>query len=228
MNKVREEYRIVKTENEFLKEKNDTLFKLGKVALENTEKVPEVEVLADEDDSGLDVLINSVMENKSHRFVRGNPATYAEKTKAKEAPVPKPKAPQHSKPETSSTETRTETRSENKDVKEKINYCHFFSNFGYCKFERENNRKCKFSHTKAPTCAFDGRCNRKKCMFSHTKAQVPQTTNQGNPSITPQPFLGSGQQRTTSLQQQMNALMQQVQQMQQMQYQPMWENVRHW
>ena len=31
LNKVREEYRIAKAENEFLKEKNDTLCKLGKI-----------------------------------------------------------------------------------------------------------------------------------------------------------------------------------------------------
>ena len=34
INKVRDENRILKTENEFLKEKNDTLYKLGKIALE--------------------------------------------------------------------------------------------------------------------------------------------------------------------------------------------------
>ena len=38
LTKAREEYRIVKTENEFRKEKHDTLFKLGKIALKEKEK----------------------------------------------------------------------------------------------------------------------------------------------------------------------------------------------
>ena len=68
-----------------------------------------------------------------------------------------------------------------------IKYCHFYNN-GTCHFEEKYGRKCRFSHEKAPTCAFDGKCNRNKCMFSHEKRPMNSNTNnflgrkpQGNP-----------------------------------------------
>ena len=171
LNKVREEYRIIQTENEFLIEKNDTLFKLGKIALDKKETEPELEVFEDEDESGLDALVKSTLENNANRFVRRDPTSYAEKTKTKEAPKPAPQTskvrgtPNAAEATTNSTQAGDRTGS-------RINYCHFFSNYGTCQFEEKNNRKCKFSHLKAPVCEFDGRCNRKKCMFSHTKPNI--------------------------------------------------------
>ena len=224
LTKVREEYRIVKTENEFLKEKNDTLFKLGKIALKAKEKEPEVEALSDDDDSGLDALVKSTLENRSNSYVRDTPASYAEKTKPKEVPnKPQPRPA----PRVTGVESNVGSNGIDKGAG-RVNYCHFFSNLGYCKFEKENNRKCKFSHSKAPTCSFDGRCNRKKCMFTHTKTQFAQPQPNFESHT---PFLGVGgpfpPMNPAAFQFQMDQMMQQVRQMQQMQSQPRWENA-HW
>ena len=51
-------------------------------------------------------------------------------------------------------------------------YCHYWNNFGTCKFEEKNGRPCKFEHKKAPRCNFDGKCTRKSCMFSHQNQNI--------------------------------------------------------
>ena len=48
-----------------------------------------------------------------------------------------------------------------------ILYCHFWNNFGSCKYEEKNGSPCKFAQKQAPRCNFDGKCTRKACMFSH-------------------------------------------------------------
>ena len=77
------------------------------------------------------------------------------------------------------------------DRPQRIQYCHFFNNFGHCQFEEKTGRKCKFSHEKAPTCKFGTECNRKKCMYSHSQArknnaQYPQNFHLGSHEF---PFL---------------------------------------
>ena len=197
--KVREEYRIVKTQNEFLTEKNETLYKLGKIALENNKKQePEVEVLNDDDEDGIDTLVQSVVDNKKKGYKRTNPTSYAEKAGVNTTD-PKPTAderrPTNSEgrptnpeerqtnpegrqnnsgerqPSSNGRQPNSERRQPNIESREKISYCHYFSNFGKCSFEEQSGRKCKFSHTKAPVCKFDVNCDRRKCMFSHTRRQ---------------------------------------------------------
>ena len=70
--KVREDFRVVKTQNEFLLEKNETLFKLGRIAVEKDEKkkAPVIEVISDEDDDGLDILVKSALENQKKRIYK--------------------------------------------------------------------------------------------------------------------------------------------------------------
>ena len=59
-----------------------------------------------------------------------------------------------------------------REPKEKVQYCHFWNNYGSCNYEDKNGRPCKFAHTSAPKCYFDGECSRKRCMFSHQKQNV--------------------------------------------------------
>ena len=55
---TREQFKTVKAENVHLKERNDTLFKLGKLALNNTKVTqPVLEILDDEDEDGLTALV---------------------------------------------------------------------------------------------------------------------------------------------------------------------------
>ena len=62
-------------------------------------------------------------------------------------------------------------------MKEKTQFCHYFSDFGHCSYEEKTGKACRFSHVKAPVCKFDGKCTREKCMFSHTKKN---NSHQGN------------------------------------------------
>ena len=48
-------------------------------------------------------------------------------------------------------------------TKNKIQWCAFYNNTT-C-----TNGDCKFSHTDAPVCKYDGNCVRKLCMFQHHK-----------------------------------------------------------
>ena len=54
-----------------------------------------------------------------------------------------------------------------KSIEVNTQYCHYWNNYGKCQYEFKNNRPCKFSHSDAPRCKFDGQCNRKSCMFKH-------------------------------------------------------------
>ena len=65
LSEARDQFKVVKEENVYLKEKNDTLFKLGKMALDNVKsKEPILEIIEDEDEDGLEALVQSVVQNK--------------------------------------------------------------------------------------------------------------------------------------------------------------------
>ena len=60
-----------------------------------------------------------------------------------------------------------ETRDISRRKGQKMQYCHYWNNYGNCSFESRNGRPCKFEHKVAPRCNFDGNCDRKFCMFVH-------------------------------------------------------------
>ena len=121
---------MTKTENEFLREKNDTLFKLGRMALQK-KKEPELEIVKDNDEDGLDALVN----NQKTGFRRAGPATYAEKVNQD----PTKKA--NSEREKDNIAKLNTSPLENKATNGNAKYCHFFSNFGRCHFEEKAVRK---------------------------------------------------------------------------------------
>ena len=170
LSNLREKFRVTKTENEFLKEKDETLFKLGKIALDNKKtKEPEIEIVEDGDEDGLDVLVQSVIDNKNSGFRRVGPATYADKVNKED-----------SKNNATENATKPKINTANQDNSANIprnhinvKYCHFFSNFGECDHEVRTGFKCRYSHKKAPNCKYDGNCNRMKCMFTHIKQMTP-------------------------------------------------------
>ena len=59
----------------------------------------------------------------------------------------------------------------NKEVlnnrRQKLQFCHYWNNYGNCTFESRNGRPCRFEHKNAPRRKFDGNCDRKFCMFMH-------------------------------------------------------------
>lgn len=159
---------MIETENIFLKEKNETLFKLGKIALtKETNRTPELEIIEEDDEDGLDALVQSAIVNRN---------IGSSSKSVKNLPNAETKAPDQDK---KSLNNKTDKNLS----KRKIQYCHFFNNYGECKFEKKTGIKCKFAHQKAPLCKFGVQCNHKKCMFSHEKRENtnPQTKQSATP-----------------------------------------------
>lgn len=218
LEKVREEFRVAKTQNEFLLEKNETLYKLGKIAMEkNSKQVPEVEIFDDDDQEGLDTLVKSSIETRKSGFRRSTPAAAAEAQKNNVA-QPQPntaKSGKHdNKKQSEADENNKEVFSEDNGKLPKshrVSYCHYFSNFGKCTFEERSGRKCKFTHEKAPMCTFDRKCNRQKCMFTHSKPDHKQAQYPQYPPHQNSPFLDQGTQYPTNPWEMMTALLQATQ-----------------
>ena len=101
--------------------------------------------------------------------------------------------PPQSKPSQSTHHHEREAFAD-ENVRKSQRFCHFFSNFGECHYERKSGRKCKYAHEKAPKCNYDGSCTRKKCMFSHSfKQQTPPGFSEQTFQNTQQtPFLHQG------------------------------------
>ena len=67
-------------------------------------------------------------------------------------------------PNTASPTTTTEHK---QYQPERIQYCHYFSNFGKCLFEERNGTPCRFVHGSAPICQSGTACMRPRCMYTH-------------------------------------------------------------
>ena len=191
--KTREGFKLMKTENEELKVKNETLFKLGNIALKkfetnennlntmSTEKET-IEIVDDDNDNGMDVGLEELVKNKAKGFRRTDPTAPPSQTDGRlysqvaanrsqgdqggQQQRPRQAPREHQEPQNHKAAARSSNNSNNR-----IKYCHYFNN-GFCHFEAKYGRKCIFSHEKAPICSFDGKCNRKKCMFSHEKRNM--------------------------------------------------------
>ena len=66
----------------------------------------------------------------------------------------------------------SKTRNKARGGTEKIQYCYFWNNTGFCHFETKNGRQGKFEYKAAPRCNYDGNCNRKLCMYTHQNQNV--------------------------------------------------------
>ena len=190
-----ENYRKVKTENEVLKEKVDVLFKLGRSYINNATKdtkpeansnnEDEIEVIEEEDDVES---LKAWTKNKMRGFRRVDP-TKPPVNKKSDSKAPKSPTKTYSSAATNSTANGTKlshpndvpnsagNEADNSSVL-KGQYCHYFVNKGYCRFEERTGTKCRFEHLQAPMCSFGTSCNRFKCMHSHPK--VPSKQNNCN------------------------------------------------
>jgi hypothetical protein len=207
VNKVKSEYeakiiiandnfRVVKAENEVLKERVDVLFKLGRSYLNSskpkeTDKTEDIEVVEDtEDDSEEDDTENlsDWTKNKLRGFKRVDPTKpptvqktkKTNKTQADVHPPPKSPTPPKSSASIPEASSGNERDSANTEVY-RGRYCHYFVNQGKCHFEERTGRKCQYEHKQAPMCNFGTSCTRLKCMYSHPK--LPRNQNQNNQSF---------------------------------------------
>ena len=182
--------RIVKTENEELKEKVDVLFKLGRGYINKYEKktttIPtssegnaddnetvSIEEITVDDDDNVEKTTNEDLQewtkNKLRGFKRSTPSTAADrnpsnkaadKNKDKAKNIPSRQNSNFSEPESSSDKGSNPTS-------DRPRYCHYFSNIGKCIFEERTGGTCKFLHENAPMCQRGVACTRNKCMYKH-------------------------------------------------------------
>ena len=193
-----DKFRVVKAENEELKEKVDVLFKLGRSYINRKEDEPnrvdsepsnekqsnketieiiDVEEINDED-------LQAWTTNKLRGFKRTGPATYAEKvkepgaSKTKQTPAKKKTAPEnHDHPASLASVVSSQSNISTKQ--RRTLYCHYFSNLGTCPYEERTGEKCKFVHDKgAPMCSNGMSCSRPKCMYKH-----PNTSGRRTPFL---------------------------------------------
>ena len=45
--------------------------------------------------------------------------------------------------------------------------CHYYTNYGYCPYEEQTKRTCRYEHRTAPMCNDGDACTRAKCMYTH-------------------------------------------------------------
>ena len=203
--KANDDYDVVKSENEVLKEKVDVLFKLGRSYINNSRKVnktehinvqaaqeDEIEVLPNEEDADNLEDLQAWSVNKMRGFKRVTPAsnpTPKERVppvnpktvkvngtqERAPAPTPAPAPPTQTTRQDTTATTLTSTATVVENRNE-IQYCHYFVNRGSCRFEERTGLKCRFEHSVAPMCTFGSSCTRHKCMYSHPKLTAPNNT----------------------------------------------------
>ena len=157
---AQDQFKVLKAENEKLKETNRIQENLWKIWLEKFEKekvensnqlvsndnTVENDEENDEEDDDVDIEA-WFQQNKNRGFKR----------------VISDKTDNQRNIEKSSTAVKVVKETTNMARK----YCHNFNNKGKCDI-----KECKFLHKQAPVCKFDGKCNRKKCMFRHVHQNV--------------------------------------------------------
>ena len=169
-----EKYKVTLQENEELEEKVEILFKLGRGYIDRTEprqhnaqqsaapkndETVETEAGVNETDESED--LSAWASNKFRGFRRVSPTTTAQPSNASPAPPPglgsNPTPPNQSAPPAPSNPVTPPINERlqriamdepapnvDMDVNGTIQYCHFFTNYGKCKFEEKTGNKCRF------------------------------------------------------------------------------------
>ena len=197
LTKTRDEYRRLKADNEKLIVRNDTLYKLGNIALEHNKSKSDVKINNKQQEDIIEVIeeetieieeLETLAKNKNKGFRRTSPTSspntevkdrlYSQATSTSAGPSPEQKErvqaqqQQHNQEEVQQQQPQDRVhRSQDRKQLNSVRYCHSFNN-GTCTFEERTGRKCTFVHGKAPACNFDGFCTRKKCMYSHPKEEA--------------------------------------------------------
>ena len=193
-------YRVIKTENEVLKERVDVLFKLGRSYLNNSTKnekknetaeeivVEDIETTRKEDADDVENL-QEWTKNKFRGFRRVDPTKQPKQKSTDQSNRSQTKADVHPPPTSNASSnasqnnarsSKTANVTDNIEPEENIykgRYCHYFVNIGNCNFEERTGVKCKYEHKQAPMCNQGSSCTRSKCMYSHPKTQGNRNQN---------------------------------------------------
>ena len=169
---LEEKYTSEKKENEALKHRNDILFQLGEnyIKLHSDKNVTKANELPGTVADAGPIRVEAVNSLESEgtggssggawltQQMRGFRRGAVSRTPGSAGP-----------PITVSTneQTRTNISYSHSDSTQRGKFCHYFSNFGKCKFEDNTGRKCKFIHGGAPICRQGINCQRQKCQYKH-------------------------------------------------------------
>ena len=198
--------RVVKTENEKLKEVNETQHKLWKIFVDKIEKKEtetkdddrksqkdpnrekptakndeDTEILDDEDIDTEATYQEWLRDTRKRGFRRSNPSTSAEKNSQ-----PKDKSKKSYAGATKGEKSTTSSPHPEENYQNFVRYCHNWNNLGKCTFD-----DCKFAHESAPICSFDGNCSRPKCMFAHKKQNMHFLSKKFKPPVNPWQPMGA-------------------------------------
>ena len=207
LEEVNECLRVVKTENEKLKEVNEIQHKLWKIFVDKIEmketeteeinkksqedkskenpptKIDDTEILDDEDPEDIDTEASYqewLRDTRKRGFRRSNPSATAEKNSNSKDQSKKTFAGA-TKGNNPATSPLPEGRSQNF-----VRYCHNWNNLGKCTYA-----DCRFVHETAPVCSFDGNCSRPKCMFTHKKQNMDFLSKKYKPPVNPWQGMGA-------------------------------------
>ena len=179
LNEATEKYTVLMIENEELKEKLDILFRLSRSYLDSRND-GEIEVLQTSDDDNINDQIDtrdttSKREINEQSWEKQKLRGFRKVQKTSTLKTPPESHIPHRKSETeniinrnlirlASSNSFQPTRSHNSENRR---FCHYYTNFGYCHYEEQTNRRCRYEHKIAPMCSDGDDCTRTKCMYSH-------------------------------------------------------------
>ena len=196
-----ESFRVVKAENEKLKEVNEVQHKLWKIFVDKFEKdeaskktpingntgtgdkAPNPAKVddspSDEEDIDLETSYEEwLRDTRSRGFKRTSPMSNSAERNGN------PDQPEEAR------NARSSGHSDSNQVPQPrpdhVQYCHNWNNYGKCTYQG-----CRFLHQTAPTCKFDGDCRRTKCMFSHKKQNMNFLANKSKTTRAPMSAWGS-------------------------------------
>ena len=177
LTEANEEFRITKAENIELKERVEILYKLARSYINR---------MKDNEHCDEENMENFISSNNENNEASSETVTWQRNNLRGFRRSPKPidsGATLSPNPTqlTTQSETKSSPRTENssKSLNDRLNqnegrtvmkklYCHYFSNYGTCDYEKRTRNKCKFEHSdKPPMCENGTSCSRSKCMYRH-------------------------------------------------------------
>ena len=153
----------VVAENTVLKERNDVLYKLGKIYIDKQkekgqDEVEDIQIVQEVESNSQNHLQNGWKTLRKRGFKKVSGESRNQETQSS-----------HSIPINAALNQEDQPTSRNQEQErrvERIRFCHYYVNGGSCRF----GDNCKFKHQAAPPCRSGDSCRREKCMYSHPRS----------------------------------------------------------
>ena len=194
LTKASEEYARLVNENEALKDKNETLYKLSKSYLERQNDTQNSQVLNPNNSDPPPSVQSDITEiieeeNTQNKDWSTNILRGFKKKKVSCSQTQEQNNIENSVNHHPSSKDRSSTGNlssplnqlapQSDDIQPRYKrYCQFFANTGKCAYEERTGNKCRYLHEKPPLCKFGINCSKMKCIFSHPRLKgVPAEVN---------------------------------------------------